>query len=273
MDDIFAETESVSALPKVEEVQITNDIPKPKGSGIVQNKQNANENQQEKTPVKQDPRPHIASTKLFKYIVIGLVLTVIICVLIYVVRTYVLKPPEPVEDPRDDRLRELNDELNKIKENSNKLTMTITQLRRENQLQQRTIDELNEQVRFDKDGKPKSNSYEIPEATDEHVPTDREKFQEFINRNKHTQEDDESETGVASEHVEEVEGIDNEHDDDYDSEYEDVVDDAPEEEDVVEHKVVEIKQKKCNGKCKGKGKKSQETIDDDDILAIVTSST
>jgi hypothetical protein len=255
--------------PKVEEVQISNDIPAQqpnKGQTVEQPSQDA-QNDQTKAVVQQDPRPHITSTPLFKYIIIGLAVVLLVGVIIYVVKTYVLKPAEPVPDVRDEQIKTLTDELAKMKEQNTKMLGTVSQLRRENSLQMQTIKELNENARFDKDGKQHENSYDIPDEHEESPPTDREKLQSFIDK-RHKKPVVAEDEGVASEHVSDRD--DDEHEDDNEYEYDDVVDEDGVDEDPEQDesepelpKVEEVKPKKG-------GKKR--VMNDDDILALVAAS-
>ena len=267
----FFDDQQEQAFPKVEEVQITNDMKQNTADSAQSGMEQQSTETQEKALIKPDPRPHITSTPLFRYLIIGLVIVAIVVVLIYVVRTYVLRPAEPVPDARDERIREMTDEIIKIKEQGAKMAETVTQLRRENQLQQQTIKHLNEESRFDKDGKQKENSYSFPEVDDTHVPTDKEKVQDMLNKRNRAPEDDhdqeqDHELAVDGEQVEII-TEDNQSEDEY--EYEDV-----EEEDIQEPveevKIVEVQKKNGKRNSKSKNNKDQEMMNDDDILAIVT---
>ena len=278
-DDFFNDT-PVQPVPQVEEVQITNDMPETQLQKQAENETASNPtaaNPSDKKPsVPADPRPHITSTPAFKYFVIGLVVVALIVVIIFVVKKFILQPKsqQDIPDERDEAIEKLGTELRQLKDESDKMSSTISQLRRENQLQSDTIKRLNEDARFDKDGKPKENSYSIPEPDTSRELTEKEKLQQYIKKQQDAENDTSSEQLAVD--AEDVEGEGD--DDEY--EYEDAEEEVeePGEDDIESEseKVIEIvdkpsKKSEKKSASKKPSKKSPAEMNDEDILALVTS--
>lgn len=279
-DDFFDDA-PVQNVPKVEEVQITNDMPEMQLQKQAENEAASNPtaaNPSDKKPsVPVDPRPHITSTPAFKYFVIGLVVVALIVVIILVVKKFILQPrsQQDIPDERDEAIEKLGTELRQLKDESDKMSSTISQLRRENQLQSDTIKRLNEDARFDKDGKPKENSYSIPEPDTSRELTEKEKLQRYIKKQQDAENDNSSEQLAVD-----GEDVDGDGDDDgyeyEDAEEEDVEEPGEDDAESESEKVIEIidkpsKKSEKKSASKKPSKKSPAEMNDEDILALVTS--
>ena len=273
--DIFADQPmDDQSAPKVEEVQITNDIKQKTVQEVVKK-------EEQQAVQKKDPRPHIASTPLVKYILIGLVIIALIGLLVYVVKTYFFRGNDELEQ-KDEMIKDLEVSLMKMKDQEGKLMSTVSQLRRENQLQQMKIDDMKEELRFNGDRNVmKEDSYIIPEADTSKPPSDKERMKQFNEERMRKrvedveevdQDDEPTEMRLDGEVVEQDgEGSDDEY------EYEDAEEDVQEDEPIpVTAEMVRPKDGKKNGKKDGKkdGKK-KDTMNEDgvdsDLLALVTS--
>ena len=265
MDEIFSNPtpKRTAPTPKVEELVITNDIPK---KGRVQTKVEEKPSQEPSEQPQTDPRPSFTSTPVFKYIVIGLLITAIVIALIYVVRTYVLKPKVPATDEKDETIRSMSDEIMKLKEREEEITRVVSQLRKENQLKDQLLSDIKEQERFNGEMQTE-NTYTMDPPSVNKELTDREKVHALHNERmkdlrrrrgeKSDEEQNEPEEDVSEGAVEEDEG-----------EYEAVEEDEAEEEINERNGTINMNVVSKNSK-----KKNIETdeVSTDDIMRLVSS--
>lgn len=206
MNDIFntTTTENTQNVPKVEELHITNDVSKRKGRSSVKQEPAEEQKKEEESPkVPVDPRPKFTSAPVFKYIIVGLVITAIVIALIYVVRTYFWKPV-PEVDARDETIRSMNDEILKLKNQEEEISRVVSQLRRENQMKDQLLADIKEQKRFENETMNET-SYTLDEPTAEKIITEKDKFKEFMGvKSENVPENEEAEEDVE-EDVEEYE--------------------------------------------------------------------
>lgn len=267
MDEIFSNPtpKKTAHAPKVEELVITNDIPK-KGRAQTKVEEKPAQEQSEQPPA--DQRPSFTSTPVFKYIVIGLLITAIVIALIYVVRTYVLKPKVPETDEKDETIRSMSDEIMKLKEREEEITRVVSQLRKENQLKDQLLSDIKEQERFNGEMQTE-NTYTMDPPSVNRELTDREKVQVLHNERmkdlrKRRGEKSDDEQNEPEEDELEV-GVEED-----ENEYEAVEEDEAEEEINERNGTINM-----NAVSKNSKKKNNETDDvsTDDIMRLVSSST